>query len=62
MSSAPIAALAYRLVSRNPYDTFDGAAPWRGVVGNWSCSLVDGRLEAAPLVTPQIAAGRSSRL
>ena len=36
----------YRLVSANPYDTFDEAATLHGQLGNWRFVLDDGRLLA----------------
>jgi hypothetical protein len=38
--------LIYRLVSDNPYDTFDQAEPWSGEVGGWSLTLQNNTLRA----------------
>jgi hypothetical protein len=39
--------LAYALDSRNRYDMFDDAAPWRGTLGEWQATLDACRLEAS---------------
>ena len=38
--------LTYRLVSDNPYDTFEEATPWSGQLEGWQLTLQDGILRA----------------
>jgi hypothetical protein len=46
VSTVSVSTLEYQLKSRNRYDTFDQARPWRGALGGWDCLLADMRLEA----------------
>lgn len=48
LSATGVVKLSYRLRSGNPYDTFDDAPAWEGVVRGWSCRLDRDRLQAIP--------------
>jgi hypothetical protein len=50
-----VTTVRYRLVSRNPYDTFADDAEWRGRLGQWDVHLRNGELEATPTEQAEVA-------